>query len=395
MKTLLPRDAIAPAEFDSRVHFGEGTLRLLSESLAHLAVNRVFFVVDEAAYTASNAAAEIEGALAGRQSSRWAGFAPNPKAEDVARGLRLLRDFQADVVLAFGGGTAIDLGKLIAMFAAQRGAIDEFITGKTPLAPTALPLVAIPTTAGTGSEATHFAVVHLEGHKYSVAHSLLLPRVAIVDSLLTQNLPAAITATTGLDAFCQSIESIWAVGATEGSVADAKRSLELSWRHLVSAVLAPTPEDRLRMCEAAHLAGRAINVSKTTAPHALSYRITSKFGVAHGSAVAATLSALLKYNANLTDADCQDPRGTTYVRNRISTILRLVDAADVDDGCRKIEAFVSATGNPASLAAAGITTDDDLHDIIRSVNAERMSNNPRRLDPVELESYLRCAGSAV
>ena len=118
--------------------------------------------------------------------------------------------------------------------------LSALITGSVPIDSGKVPLVAIPTTAGTGSEATHFAVVYHEGKKFSVAHRNLLPDFAIIDPELTCSMPKSLAASTGLDALCQAIESIWAVGATGESATYAIRSLYLALEHLESAVENPT-----------------------------------------------------------------------------------------------------------------------------------------------------------
>jgi alcohol dehydrogenase class IV len=121
------------------------------------------------------------------------------------------------LVVAVGGGTSIDMAKLIRALA---GTVDPeaVIRGKSPIVASRSRFIAIPTTAGTGSEATQFAVVYIDGEKFSLDHASLRPAIAIVDPRLMNTLPAAVTAATGLDAFCQAIESIWAVGATDESV---------------------------------------------------------------------------------------------------------------------------------------------------------------------------------
>jgi len=131
------------------------------------------------------------------------------------------------------------------------------------------------------------------------------------------------------------------------------------------------------MCRASHLAGKAINVSKTTAPHALSYHLTSKHNIPHGMAVAVTLSSFLKFNAGVTAADCVDPRGPKHVHDRIAIICRVMQADDIATACANIDTLISQLDCPASLAEAGIVGTDAIWNMIDSVNLERMANNPR------------------
>ncbi len=378
-----------PQKSSPGVAFEVGALRQLIPLLQQIQPRQIFLVIDETAYRLSEAELQLGNVWQSYQISRFTGFAPNPKFEDILRGLAICAANPPDLIVAFGGGTAIDLAKLIGILSVHTSPPEQVIRGAVPITQAGPPLIAIPTTAGTGSEATQFAVAYIAGEKFSVAHPSLLPRWSLIDPVLTYSLPPGLTAATGLDAFCQAIESIWAVDATAGSLVDATHALLTACEHLSNAVNAPTPAARLGMAEASHFAGRAINISKTTAAHALSYRLTSAYGIPHGIAVALTISPLLAYNAQVTAADCQDPRGAADVQARIEQLIQLLGAQDVAEACRKIEQTIAECGCPVSLAEAGITEESELRQLVASVNAQRMSNNPRRLDPEALLTLLQ------
>ena len=160
--------------------------------------------------------------------------------------------------------------------------------------------MAIPSTAGTGTEATRYAVLHKEQSRCSLNHEFLLPDYAIVDPNLTLRLPSYITACTGMDALSQAIESYWCTDSTARSKEDAKRAITSIMRYLLEAVNEPTLEARRAMSEAAYLAGRAINITKTTACHGIAPAFTALFGVPHGHAVGLTLARMLLYNSKVT-----------------------------------------------------------------------------------------------
>lgn len=348
--------------------------------LNDLGAARLFLVIDEPAYFASGAKNVLETCFQQRATIRFNQFELNPKLEDVQRGIEIYRDFEPDVVMALGGGTAIDLAKLIGTIAVQKeGSQPHFsrdiAKGLASIEAAGKPMIAIPTTAGTGSEATHFAVVYVDGEKYSVAHPSMLPDYAVVDATLTESLPRRITAATGLDAFCQAIESIWAVAANEESIGYAEEAARLSFNNLTTAVNAPTPEARRAMSRASHLAGKAINITKTTAPHALSYYLTSHYGVPHGMAVATTLPAMLEFNAGVTHEDCADPRGVTAVRERIARVLNVLGTDSVDKACTVIRTLLTQVESPMLKQ---IVAPDDLIALVDSANIQRLSNNPRR-----------------
>ncbi|NNJ24122.1 phosphonoacetaldehyde reductase [Alienimonas chondri] len=377
-----------------------GAVDSVPEWIANYAVERAFVVLDEAAYGPSGAEAALAPCFDAYHATFFTAFEPNPKLEDVVRGIAAFRASGAEIVLAVGGGTAIDLAKLItALVPVGRGQdsvdpslLEEVVLRNGPLPETALPLIAVPTTAGTGSEATHYAVVYVRGEKYSLAAPSILPNVAVVDSRLTDSLPPRITAATGLDALCQAVESIWAVGATDESIGFASEAIRLALRHLPDAVNGPTPQSRDAMSQASHLAGRAINISKTTLPHALSYGLTSRYGIPHGSAAALTLGPALLFNAGVTEADCTDPRGPAAVRDRIQLLCGLLGADSAPRAAATIERLVEAVGSPISLEAAGVA--DDARRLAECVNVQRLSNNPRHAEPEDLVRLLRAGRRA-
>ncbi|WP_246120043.1 phosphonoacetaldehyde reductase [Blastopirellula retiformator] len=376
-------------------YLDDGSIRTVETILASQNSRRPFVVYDETAYVSSGAQAALQSTFANRATTWFSQFELNPKLPDVEQGVELFRKSQSDVIVAIGGGTAIDIAKLIAALSQQTDPAAAIIRGERPLADFDIPLIAIPTTAGTGSEATHFAVVYIQNEKFSLAHPHILPQFTIVDSQLTRSLPRSITAATGLDAFCQAIESLWAVGSTDQSIAYASEALPLIVENLPIAVLAPTAKSRRGMSRAAHLAGKAINISRTTAPHAISYAITSRHGFPHGVAVAMTLSRMLKYNASVQAADCADPRGVSFVQRQIDRIVDLLASQTLEEASQKIDSFIAKLGCPTSLQAAGINTRPQIEAIVQQVNAERMSNNPRSSTSATLLDLLAGGVSAV
>lgn len=369
------------------IHLFDGALSKLPDVLDELGAASPFLVVDTAAVAAAGAEAAVDSLTRSRRAVRFEGFEPNPKLEDVERGVDAFRASGCDAAVAIGGGTAIDLAKLIGVTSVHADAPRDLATGAVPIRHDAGPIVAIPTTAGTGSEATHFAVVYVDGEKRSVAHESLLPTAAIVDPLLTHAMPPRLTMATGLDAFCQAVESIWAVGATEESLVDATAAVRLAYDNLERAVHAPDASSREAMCRAAHLAGRAINVSKTTLCHAISYPITSGWGIPHGEAVALTLAAVLRFNAGVSADDCVDPRGPESVRERIGLVVQALAANSVEDACECIVRLIVATGARPSLAEMEIAP-DDVDPILDHVDPLRLANNPRRSPRTALSHIL-------
>lgn len=370
-------------------YLGRGALNHIGEILRNAEARSIFLVKDPRAFEASGAGKMIEQAVADRKIVPFSTFSPNPDWPDILTAVEAFRKTPCDLIMAVGGGSSIDIAKLVSLFSLQNSPLETLLRGAEEPDQPILPLMAIPTTAGSGSEATHFAVAYQRGEKHSVAHEQILPRYCVVDPALTDNLPPLWTACSGLDAFCQAVESMWAVGSNEESIAYSRKAIVLAINHLTAATLTSSQEARNGMSEAAHLSGKAINISRTTASHALSYKMTSDLGVPHGHAVAITLGAVMAHNYALSEEDCMDPRGCEYVRTRIREILHLLGAVDIADGQKKISALIKSVGLATSLAAIGVTSPDDLNGIAEGVNTERLGNNPRSFTRESILSMLR------
>lgn len=220
-------------------------------------------------------------------------FEENPKIEDLQKGLNIIAEQPCELIIAIGGGSVLDMAKLIRFFHSYQGDItDTAFQRKNDL----IPLIAIPTTAGTGSEATHFAVVYKKNIKYSVAHQDILPNIAIVDPTFTYDNPSYLTASSGFDALGQAIEAFWNLNATEESDSFASKAIKILWENLPLAVYRANKEVRNKVMEAAYWAGKAINITKTTAPHAFSYPLTTFYKIPHGHAVAIMFPYIMQLN---------------------------------------------------------------------------------------------------
>jgi alcohol dehydrogenase class IV len=316
---------------------------------------------------------------------------PNPTATVVADAVERLRASSPDLLVAVGGGSVIDVAK------AARGLMDELDVARAIVEERVgrnaamTPLVAVPTTAGAGSEATHFAVVYVHGVKHSVGHESFRPDYALLDPELTYSMPPRLTAETGFDALSQAIESIWSVGSTPASLELARQALALAWGNLEQAVQAPTPEARASMTLAAHLAGRAIDISKTTAAHALSYPLTAGHGVPHGHAVALMVAGVLECNWEVSDGDCADPRGPAFVRARVGDVLAILDVGDPASARNSVTSLLERVGLETTLTALGIDADAACR-AVESVDAVRLANNPRTLTRPDLIRIVEAIG---
>lgn len=374
-------------ENKQKEYFGVGSINKLSSILDVLKAKKVFLVTGKKSFTESGIESKINELLINFEVKRFFDFDTNPKIEDIEKGLKEFREFSPDIIVAIGGGSVIDIAKSVGILADESGSIEDFVLGKTKLDDRKVPLVAIPTTSGSGSEATHFAAIGIGDTKYALAHPSLLPEFVIIDPELTYSLPAKITAETGADALCQAIESYWSINSTDESKEYAKESMILSFVNLKDAVLDPNELSRSAMAKASFLAGKAINISKTTACHAFSYPLTSRYGIVHGHAVALTLTDVLLYNSKVEEVDVNDNRGVDYVKENIREIVEILGFENSSVAANSLKKLFEDIGLHMSLSGLGVK-EEDISFIIDNVGYERLKNNPRRIDTENAKKIL-------
>lgn len=370
-------------------HIGFNSLETLRCILADSRPQKILLVTGRTSYGFSGAERRLDSLLEGISRIFFQCNGSSPRSEDVQSGLQIYLKEKPDMVIAVGGGSVIDTAKLIDFFGPAFVPEETCFWRRIPEAKNSVPLIAIPTTAGSGSEATHFAVLYVGEKKYSIEHDLIRPDIAIIDPNLTVDLPAYITACSGMDALSQAIESYWSIHSTEGSKELAARAIKYILSNIVCAVNSPTSENRLAMSLGSHLAGRAIQLTKTTAVHAVSYPMTSYFKIPHGHACGVILPTMFEFVSMVTAEDCLDPRGREYVAetlNEIALLLGVANASCVPNRLQKLFHDVGLERNHDSL---GIKSKRDLDIIIRNgFNPERVKNNPRNLTKESLRGIL-------
>ncbi|NOQ55618.1 MAG: iron-containing alcohol dehydrogenase [Nanohaloarchaea archaeon] len=356
-----------------------GILQALEEILSKHNPKSIFFVTGKNSYNLCGAEKMLEPIFEKYKHVRFSDFSVNPKLDDVLKGVSLFLERKCDFVVAIGGGTVLDIAKLVNIFSENKANPQDYILKKEQISVKGHPLAAIPTTAGSGSEATHFAVVYIDKTKYSLAHEYILPDYAVVDSSLMMSLPQKITAFTGMDALCQAIESYWNVKSTEESKNYASQAIKLIIENLEDAVLNNSDISKKAMALAAHLAGKAINISQTTACHAISYPITSYFGIPHGHAVGLTMPSMIVYNYGVSKDDVLDRRGAGYVKKTMEDFFEILGVGGAEEAGEKISELMSSIGLCTRLNELNITK-NDIDMIVRNgFNPDRVKNNPRKI----------------
>lgn len=299
-------------------------------------------------------------------------FTPNPLYEDVCKGVDLFQITKCDTILAVGGGSSMDVAKCIKLYCQMS---KDAIYLNQEYKDTGVKLIAIPTTAGTGSESTRYAVIYYDGKKQSVTHDSIIPNVAILEPKVLKTLPLYQKKCTMLDALCQGIESWWSVNSTDESKILSKEAVEtiMKWWH--EYIFENTDESAKHIMYAANLAGQAICITQTTAAHAFSYKITSLYKLPHGHAVAVGLPQIWQYMLGHMDK-CIDVRGSEYLESIFSVIAQTMGCQVPTEAIIKFQEMLKEMDikNPTSNSLCS-----DLLVLSSSVNPVRLKNNPVEL----------------
>ncbi|MEO1277404.1 MAG: iron-containing alcohol dehydrogenase, partial [Planctomycetota bacterium] len=347
-ESLLSQPDGGIARFDGQlIGFG---LETLERVVAEVGLRRPMLVLDPVAARAARFSAGIEQSpiFAGRVID---GVRPNPTMELARSALDASKGWNADGVVAIGGGSCIDLAKALAVGLVHANETDAVFRGNAEVR-AALPIIAVPTSAGSGSQATRFGVLYVDGRKRSLDQPDLRPAAAVLDPRFVSVMPAKAAAVSGLDALCQCVESVWACRATDTSKRFAIEGGRLMFENLVKAVRDRDPGALRAVTAGAHLSGSAINLSRTTAAHAYSYALTQRHGIPHGLAVAHALGWVARWNATIDADSCEHPDGPVAAR-------RLIEEATAIMGCQpgdvrvRLSQLCSQLGLPPSMPSSG------------------------------------------
>lgn len=304
---------------------------------------------------------------------RFSEFSPNPLYESVVDAVALLRQEECDSIIAVGGGSAMDVAKCVKLFSGLPGDGKDGSFLKAKVFDTGIPFLAIPTTAGTGSEATRYAVLYYQGEKQSIADDSLIPETVLMDPGVLESLPAYQKKATMLDALCHAIEAFWSINSTEKSRGYSRQAIEMIMRHS-REYLSNVQESNREMLLAAHIAGKAINITQTTAGHAMCYKITSLFNCAHGHAAALCDRILFPWMIQNTGR-CIDRRGETYLRKVLDEIGEALGGRNAEEGAQIFNEFFDSLELPIPLSS------EAQFDVLKnSVNPTRLKNHPVNLD---------------
>lgn len=350
------------------IRFGSGTASTLPTILESWNIGRALLVCDDFLLDRGKALMDVSN---GRIAAIAGGVRPNPSVASVDAIAGRCKELDAQAIVAMGGGSALDAAKMAGALAVQGHSAKDCLTGKQALSNGRIPVIVLPTTAGTGSEVTMVSVLTDEetGLKGPIGHPALFPAMALVDPELTLTVPAPVTAATGMDALSHALEAYWSVHHQPICDALAQKACEMIFANLEAAYRNGADRNaREGLSAGALLAGLAFAQAKTAGVHACSYPLTVRYGMSHGAACAFTLDAFVRVNAG----------------DRLDVLAQSLGFASAQGMADKIKAMKQAMRLPCTLGQAGIAQ-EDIQALAEACMAYAlMRNNPVAMDAASL-----------
>jgi alcohol dehydrogenase class IV len=356
------------------IYFGNHQIEKLGDFLATLDLSDGILVCDRLFVDNGLSKLVLEYAQ-GRLATVFSDIVPNPTIQNIDDCARMMREQGSKFAVALGGGSALDCAKAACSLARTEHSIREYLFGGKSFTKDRLPLIAVPTTSGTGSEVTMVAVISDpdQNRKLPLASENFYPNYAIIDPTLTISVPPSVTASTGIDVLAHALEGFWSRNHQPICDATALHAARLVFEYLLPAyhdgknLLA-----REKMSEASIMAGLAFGQPKTTGSHACSFTLTGRFHMPHGEACALTLDAFARINAEAENGRLQD-------------FARQLGFQDVDEMADRIHQMKQEMRLACTLQEAGINL-DELDILVAESFHPNMKNNPVTMDPASMRT---------
>ena len=375
-------DDAALAEFTfhmpTRVKFGPGSLALLPGLVEELggSTASVFLITGSQNLRRQGTLDRVLNDLSRFRTVHYDQALPFPSPELVDMTVESCRQAAPDVIVAIGGGSALDLGKLVAILMTNPGPSLDYATGHRQIKNGGLPFIAVPTTSGSSSEVTLSAAMWQIDQKlsYRVRHPLMFPTITLVDPDLALSMPMELAAATGMDALTSSFESYWSKEAQPITDALALKVIRLYAQNLEDSCRNANPEARAKCALASTMSGIGYTNSRPNICHAFSQPLTLFWGVAHGQAVCVTLPVFLAWNAEA-------------IQDKLPALWEAFGVNGVEEAQERLTNLMVNCGLKTRLGQMGVSS-NDLDLILDHVPWERLNTTPRPMTRAEAREVL-------
>ncbi|MFY0545845.1 iron-containing alcohol dehydrogenase [Brevibacillus sp. H7] len=373
---------ITTLQIPSRVITGVGSVSRLQEEITRLGGTNVLLLCD-VILVDNGIISQVTEQLQ-LPYTLYSHIIPEPPISSFEETLAFAKQGEYDVILAVGGGSTIDVAKLVSVMMTNEGSVRDYF-GVNLIPKEGMPLIAVPTTAGTGSEVTPISILTLEEEavKKGIVSPYLIPKTAILDAALTTSMPKAVTAATGLDAFVHALEGYLSMGPNRSQLTDAfcLEAMSVIWKNIRRAYCnGDDLEARSQMLYAAMVAGVGFANAGVGAVHALAYPLGARFHVSHGVANSLLLPYVMKWNK----VACLERFVNVAQTIGLPTTGKTARAL-ADEVIEEIVVLSRELGIPQRLREVGVK-EEDLKGMAEAASKEQrlLQNNPRKLSPDDI-----------
>ena len=342
--------------------------------------NKIFILCGKKSFITSGAENLFKKLINDKEIKLFYKNSELPILEELIDIINEIKKFKPDLILGVGGGAVIDYAKMANVVDVRPDLENLIINYSYPFKKKNTKLAVIPTTAGSGAEVTSNAVIYVDGIKHSFESELLIPDNFFLIPEFLISAPNKIKASAGFDAIAQALESLISKKSNDQSVNYASKSLRVSINSYISFLNDPNIKNATEMSIASNLAGKAINISKTTAPHAASYPFTSLFNISHGHAVGLFFERFFKFNY-----DNLEKSETSFdLKQRFELIFNLFDVKTINDFNSKIILMKKKAKLEDNLEILNINVKKSSEKIIKGINLLRLGNNPVKINEKDI-----------
>jgi len=336
----------------------------------------IFILCGNKSFKTSGAYEFINKIVLNKNSKIFYKYSNIPTLEELIEITKSIKSFKPDLILAVGGGAVIDYAKIANIIDVRPDLAELIVTYSYPIKKKYTKLAVIPTTAGSGAEVTSNAVIYVNGIKHSFESELLIPDNFFLIPEFLISAPNKIKASAGFDAIAQALESLISKKSNAQSIEYASKSLRVSLNSYISFLKVPNLINATEMSIAANLAGKAINISKTTAPHAASYPFTSLFNISHGHAVGLFFEKFFKFNYD----NLEKSEVSFDLKKRFDLIFSLLNVSNINNFNLKILSIKKQAKLDDNMKLLKIDLNKNMKKIIGGVNLLRLGNNPVKIN---------------